>query len=824
MIGFLPTTEVATALVNRTVTWSFGATILPGLELAAGVPQSLRTLVAVPTLLTSESDLLEQIEQLEVHHLAGATGDLSYVLLFDGVDADQEVLQSDAHLLGAAAAAIERLNRRYEPGPGGSRFLLLYRRRVFNPKEKKWMGWERKRGKLHELNRLLRGATDTTFISVGGCAPRVPADVRYVITLDVDTRLPRDAALRLVGKMAHPLNRPRFSGDERRIVGGYAVLQPRVTPSLPVGRAGSLYQRVTSGPGGMDPYAAAVSDVYQDLFGEGSYTGKGIYDVDAFEAALSGRVPDNTLLSHDLLEGIFARAGLASDIEVVEEFPSRYDVAAQRRHRWTRGDWQLLPWILGTRVGRHAVPWIGLGKMVDNLRRSLLAPLTLMALGVSWLLPTPTGMLGILLVLSTIAIPAFFPTLFSVLPRRAGISLRNHFGMLAADLRRAAMQSTFSVAFLADQAWRTGDAIVRTLVRLAVTRTHLLEWTTAAQSMRRPRLGLGAFYREMAPGTLLALVMAAGAVFFSPPNWPIVLPFALLWLLAPALAAWSSRSPAVSQRRALSENDVQAVRLIARRTWRFFETFVTPSDNMLPPDNFQEDPKPVIAHRTSPTNMGLFLLSAVAARDFGWAGTTETVERLEATFGAMLKLQRFKGHFFNWYGTQDLRPLDPGYISSVDSGNLAGHLIVVANACEEWGDSPEAPNARLGMADDLRLAQEALGDVSPAGNDFGWQIKSILGEIEAQLSGPQKIETLSPALTRLTDKAAKAARNIIPVGEEDRSPDLVYWIEALGAAVTEHGRDRIRNADDRKNLKDRLNGLAATAREIGALDGFCLSP
>ncbi|HWT31871.1 MAG TPA: glycosyl transferase, partial [Propylenella sp.] len=346
-VGFLPATEVATALVNRAIAWTFGATILPGLELAAGVPQSLRTLVAVPTLLTSEADLLEQIERLEVHHLAGAGGEIAFALLSDGLDADQEVVDSDAPLLTAASEAIDRLNRRYGPGPSGSRFLLLHRRRVFNAGESKWMGWERKRGKLHELNRLLRGATDTTFMRVAGQDPHVPTDVRYVITLDADTRLPRDAALRLIGKMAHPLNRPSFSDAQGRVVDGYAILQPRVTPSLPVGREGSIYQKVFSAPGGIDPYAAAISDVYQDLFGEGSYTGKGIYDVDAFEAALAGRVPENALLSHDLFEGVFARAGLSSDVEVVEDFPSRYDVVGKRQHRWTRGDWQLLPWIFG---------------------------------------------------------------------------------------------------------------------------------------------------------------------------------------------------------------------------------------------------------------------------------------------------------------------------------------------------------------------------------------------------------------------------------------------------------------------------------------------
>ncbi|MDB5839118.1 MAG: glycosyl transferase [Herminiimonas sp.] len=820
VIGFFPAAEMATALVNRAMSHGFGAMALPGLELADGVPQSLRTLVAVPTLLTSEADLLEQIERLEVHYLAGRGGDISFALLSDGLDADHEVVDGDARLLRVATEAIEQLNLRHGPGPGGSRFFLLHRRRVFNASENKWMGWERKRGKLHELNRLLRGATDTSFMAVGEHSPRLPADVRYVITLDADTRLPRDAALALIGKMAHPLNRPKFSDALQRVICGYAILQPRVTPSLPLGREGSFFQRVFSSPGGIDPYAAAVSDVYQDLFGEGSYTGKGIYDVDAFEAALAGRVPENALLSHDLFEGVFARAGLASDVEVIEEFPSRYDVAGKRQHRWTRGDWQLLSWIFRRRIGSQAVPMIGRWKMLDNLRRSLTAPFILMALGLCWLLPSPGGMTGALLILAAVAFPAFLPTLFSVLPRRSGIHLRNHMDMLAADLRLASAQTLLSIAFLPDQAWRMGDAIARTLTRLFASRRHLLEWTTAAQSTGSPRLDLQGFYRQMAGGTALALAMMAGVLAWVPSSWPLALPLVLLWLAAPALALWTSRSPAVAPRLALSELDADDFRLTARRTWRFFETFVTPSENMLPPDNFQEDPKPVVAHRTSPTNMGLYLLSAIAARDFGWAGTTQTVERLEATFDSMHKLARFKGHFFNWYGTQDLQALAPAYVSSVDSGNLAGHLIVVANTCEEWESALLAPNARTGMADNLRLAREALGALPAASGVRGRQLALLLGEIDTQLNGAQAIATVSPALKRLTDKAAEVARDIDPAVKDDDVSDLLFWIETLSKTILEHGRDRLQITDASHGLKARLIALAEAARKMALAMDF----
>jgi cyclic beta-1,2-glucan synthetase len=366
LLGLVPSIDVAIALVNRAVTRGLGATSLPGLALREGIPSHMRTMIVVPALLTTRPAIEEHIERLEIHYLASPDVELHFALLSDWTDASVEHAAGDAELLDIAVDGIARLNRLHGSAPAGDRFVLLHRRRVWSSGQKQWMGWERKRGKLHELNQLLRGALDTTFVQVGGRRPVIPPGIRYVITLDADTRLPRDTARRLVGKMAHPLNQPRFDAATGHVLEGYAVLQPRVAPSLPMGREGSLFQRVFSSASGIDPYAAAVSDVYQDLFGLGSYAGKGIYDVDAFEAALADRVPEGTLLSHDLFEGTFARAGLVSDIEVVEEFPSRYDVAAARQHRWARGDWQLLPWILGRgdaagdNRGSGALPLIGL--------------------------------------------------------------------------------------------------------------------------------------------------------------------------------------------------------------------------------------------------------------------------------------------------------------------------------------------------------------------------------------------------------------------------------------------------------------------------------
>ncbi len=802
LLALVPASDVAVALVTRRVTKLVGPAVLPGLELRDGVPSSLRTMVAVPTFLTTHAALEEQIERLEVHHLASPEDDLCFALLSDWADSATESAPGDEALLGAAAAGIARLNRRHGATADGERFFLLHRRRVWSAGEGKWIGWERKRGKLHELNRLLRGASDTTFLAVGGRPPVVPSGIRYVITLDADTRLPRGVARRLVGKMAHPLNRPTLDPRTRRVVEGYAVLQPRVTPTLPTSREGSLFQRVFSGAGGIDPYASAVSDVYQDLFGEGSYTGKGIYDVDVFEAALEGRVPESTLLSHDLLEGIFARAGLVSDIEVFEEFPARYDVAAARQHRWARGDWQLLPWILGrgrdssADPARRAIPLIGRWKMMDNLRRTLSAPAAFLALLAGWTLPLVPAALLTGFVLATMALPALLPFLAGIVPLRLGISKRSHLRAAGADLALALSQTTFLVALLAHQAWLMTDAIARTLFRLLVRRRRL-EWVTAAQAKFSLPLDVRGFYRRMAGGVVLAAGAAGIVGCTGYGSRLIAAPFVILWMLSPVVAQWASSPPPVAGPNPVSVADADALRLIARRTWRFFAAFVTAEDHMLPPDNFQEDPKPAMARRTSPTNLGLCLLSVVAARDFGWLGTLETVERLDATLATMDGLERFRGHFYNWYDTHDLRPLDPKYVSSVDSGNLAGHLIALGNACREMIGHPVANPAWLaGIEDALRLTRESLvglADDRRTQTVTRKQLDEALDALAASLrSAPTTPAGVAGRLAELAlhaDTITDIARTLAVERGDDASAEVLTWAEAVRASIQSHESD-----------------------------------
>jgi cyclic beta-1,2-glucan synthetase len=853
LLGFLalvPASDLAIALINREVMEMLPPRALPRLALHDGVPADLRTLVVIPTLLTGAAEIPEQIERLEVHYLANPDGDLRFALLSDWTDAPQETMPGDGELLAAAVEGIARLNRRHGPAPDGSeRFFLFHRRRVWNEGERKWMGWERKRGKLHELNRLLRGAIDTSFVVTKGRELLVPLDVRYVLTLDADTRLPRGSAARLVGTIAHPLNRRKFDPGVGRVVEGYALLQPRVTPTLPTDHEGTPFQRIFSGPGGIDPYASATSDVYQDLFGEGSYIGKGIYDIDAFEAALAGRVPQNALLSHDLFEGIFARAGLVTDIEFFDEFPSHYAVAAARQHRWARGDWQLLPWILGRARDqsgnrmRAPIPAISRWKMLDNLRRTLSPPTAFLTLIAGWTLPFASPVRWTTFVLASIAIPRLLPVLTGLMPRRRGISKRSHLRAVGTDAVLALSHVGLTVTLLAHQAWLMTDAIVRTVFRVYVTRQKLLEWVTAAEAKAALYGTLGSLYYGMGGAVVLA-ALAAILVPFGPPGaWLVALPVASLWALSPAVAHWISSPPRSVGARPVSADDATTLRLTARRTWRFFETFVGPEDHALPPDNFQEEPTPVVAHRTSPTNIGLYLLSTIAAHDFGWLGAVAGIERVEATLATMNGLERFRGHFYNWYDTRDLRPLDPKYVSSVDSGNLAGHLIALGQACRDIIDRPVlGPHVLSGIADAgllLRASANALSDDRRTQTVTRKQLAEALDALTMSLA-PVPVTPADWAV-RLAQLQARA-RNLTDIAQtltaergDGADADVLVWAETVRAAIESHARDLHtafpwadlvldKNVLDRAAIVEQTVGSEVLARHFGSFPTLAGTP
>ena len=823
ILAILPATELAVSIVNFTVTWLMDAAVIPGLALREGVPADLRTLVVVPTLLTSRDDIEELVDRLEVHYLSNSEGEVYFGLLTDWTDAATETTPADDMLLNEALAGISRLNERHET----RQFVLLHRARKWNPAENKWMGWERKRGKLHELNRLLRGATDTSFVAFGG---KLPDAIRYVITLDADTKLPRDAARRLVGKLAHPLNRAKFDVSVGRVTEGFGVLQPRVTPSLPVGHYGSLFQRIYSSARGIDPYVFAVSDVYQDLFGEGSFAGKGIYDVDAFEAAIAHKIPQNTMLSHDLFEGIFARAALVTDIEVVEEFPERYGVAVSRQHRWTRGDWQLLPWMFG-RNTKH-IPALGMWKMFDNLRRSLTPISTLIALLVGWTLLSPKSAIAwtVFLILTSL-IPPLMPAIMGAIPQRLPLTVESRVKSSLADFGHAFALVGANLLFLGHHAAVMVDAILRTLNRLCFSHRNLLEWTTAAQSESSHKQGLINNYNLMASSVAAGMVTIAIIAVRANDVWMAALPFALAWFAAPAVAFWMSRSPKLEDALSSSPEDRKNLRLVARRTWRFFETFVTPAENMLPPDNFQEDPKPLVAHRTSPTNIGLYLLSIASAREFGWLGLSDAVGKLETTLASVNRLEKFQGHLYNWYDTTDLRVLEPRYISTVDSGNLAGHLIALSNFCSTWLVEPvDATKSLEGIEDILDLLNEELAaipndrrNLRPLRKQFEQQVAALRRSTRKAFETP---ETVTMRLIEFAVQAANihaTATSIAEALNPTQSTQFLYWASALRETIESHFRD---TPVVQGVLKKRLEALVTETHAMAmAMEfGFLLDP
>ncbi|HUL71931.1 MAG TPA: glucoamylase family protein, partial [Vicinamibacterales bacterium] len=676
----IPATEVAILLTQRVAASLIPPRRLPRLEFLDALPEEARTMVIIPTMLTSVPGVKALLEHLEVQAFGNLDPRIHFAILSDFRDAPTRDLPDDAALLEAARTGIEALNERFGPDHA-DRFFLFHRARQWNPREGVWMGWERKRGKIEEFNRRLRGARNTSFAVEVGSVDVLPA-VRYCLTLDSDTRLPRDAARKLIGILAHPLNRPRFDPNVGRVVEGYGILQPRVSVTM-ASAAGSLFARTYAGHTGVDPYTTAVSDLYQDLFGEGSFTGKGLYDVDAFVAALDGRVPENALLSHDLFEGLFARAALVTDVEVVDDYPSNVLAHARRQHRWVRGDWQILWWLLPvvpTRTGitRNRLPLIGRWKILDNLRRSLLAPATLALLLLGWTTLPGSPAAWTAIALAALAFPLYSRVIELGAGPAPGVSRSVFLRTAAEDLQTAGARAFLQLTFIVSQAWEMAHAVGITLFRLIVTRTRLLEWETAAASAERagpPRAR--AFFAAMLASPAVAVAVALWLALAARPALLMALPIVTLWAAAPMIAFMLSR-PVPRRRKALAASDRELLRLMALRTWHFFDTFMGNEDHALPPDNVQVVPDTRIAHRTSPTNLGMSLLATLAAHDFGFIDTGALVDRIDATLTTMEGLERFEGHLLNWYDTQTLAPLPPAYVSTVDSGNLAGGLVTLA--------------------------------------------------------------------------------------------------------------------------------------------------
>jgi cellobiose phosphorylase len=675
-VAVIAASQLASALTNWLAALLTTPQPLPRMDYSHGLPPESRGLVVVPALLISDDRIDELLESLEVRFLGNRDDHLHFGLLTDFSDAAEESLPADELLLRHARNGIELLNGKYG-SPGADRFFLLHRPRRWNPSDRAWMGYERKRGKLADLNALLRGKGRDRFSLVVGDIEAL-SGVRYVITLDTDTQLPREAARQFAGTMAHPLNRPRYDAEKGRVIGGYGILQPRMGASLS-GTRHSLYAQLFGNEPGIDPYTRTVSDVYQDLFGEGSFIGKGIYDVDAFERALDARFPENRILSHDLLEGCYARSGLLSDVHLYEDYPARYEADTSRQERWIRGDWQIARWLLprvpgpGRRSLKNPLSPLSRWKILDNLRRSLVPAALLLLFLFGWF-ASPHPLYWTLAVAGVVLIPPLSIGIVTVLRRRESALLSQHLLDAMRSIGRSLAQAGFRIACLPHEAVVSATAILRTAFRMLVTRRGLLEWR--AHDDRQAVPDLASSFRSMWSTTFFAGLAGSALAVWRPAALPAAVPVLLFWLAAPLLSWWLSR-PRVRRAAQLTPEQSEFLRRIARKTWAYFEQFVVADDNWLPPDNFQEIPGPAIAHRTSPTNIGVAQLASLAALDFGYIPAGALIERTSNAFRAMTSLERHHGHFYNWYDTQTLQPLAPRYISSVDSGNLAAHLLTL---------------------------------------------------------------------------------------------------------------------------------------------------
>ncbi len=745
MLLIFPASEAVVAVINRLISESARPRHLPRFALLTGIPLEHRVLVAIPAMLSSAASTSQLVHRLQLHYLANPERHAQFALLSDWVDADAPTLATDDALLLGARQQIRELNLRYpnqaDQAEAPPRFILLHRERLFSATEQRWIGWERKRGKLERLVAVLATGASGVFLDLGA-ESRLAANTRYLVTLDSDTQLPPGRLRELVGVASHPRNQPQLDASARRIVTGYAILQPRVATPLPASRDFTLYHWLFAGQCGIDPYSAASSEVYQDLFGEGTFTGKGLLNVQAIHAVLSGRLPQDQVLSHDLLEGSLARCATVTDIAVIEEAPFHADVAASRVHRWTRGDWQLLPFLLNPK--RYPMRAINRWKVFDNLRRSLVAPMSLalllLSLGTAVLPPGAT----LVLLLAAFSAGPLMGALAGLVPSRVSVAKLHFYRLAAIELARALCGGLWHLALLLQQALLATDALGRALYRMAISRRHLLQWTTAQAAQASAKTSLKALLRVHWSLPLVALALLVGLLVLATPFPLLSLVLCLLWAVSPVLIWYVSRTHATAQQAPLSLPDEAYLAGIARDTWRFFEHCVGADDNHLPPDNLQTTPHDMLAHRTSPTNIGLYLLSVACARQFGWIGTHELLDRMESTLATLLTLQRHRGHFLNWYDTQTRAPLLPMYVSTVDSGNFSGHLLAVAQACLALARAPHEGSATQRAVDSARqrlaplLAQRSK--LAPAMRE---ELRWCLSDLRATLRSTKADEPAS---------------------------------------------------------------------------------
>jgi len=789
LVSFFPALDLSVSAVNRFFVFLLPPRKLNKMDFRDTIPDSSRTMVVVPTMFSSAEDVRDQINRLEIRSLANPHPGLQFALLSDFKDSVNKTEPKDQEILDEAKKAILELNEKYSSAYG-DKFFVLHRDRLWNEAEGVWMGWERKRGKLEEFNQLLCDPdTDTTYSFMAGDFTESiqRENVNYVITLDSDTKLPPDSAIKLVSTISHPLNRAFLNREKKRITSGYAIIQPRI--SIPPSSARKTwFSRIFSGNVGLDPYSTAVSDIYQDLAGEAVFTGKGIYDVRAFHEVLNDRFPENRILSHDLIESTYLRTGLASDIELYDDYPLTYASYSKRSHRWTRGDWQIAAWLLKrvpTQNGkeRNRINILSRWKIFDNLRRSL-NPffLTLFFVSGWFFLPGPAW-LWTLFAFGILAFPIYVSLSTDIVNRPARVRWKLYWEKVQDNLKINTVQALSTVIVLPHQALVQLDAVFRTLYRLSISKRNLLEWTTASQTESNSPNSLSAYVRMMLLPVILGVWILVGALNTNPGYLWTLAPFFVLWSGAP-FYVWYISQPTKSTQAKVDKSDYLLLREYSRRTWFFFERMVTDKNSWLPPDNFQVDPPLSPVDRTSPTNIGLALTANLVAYNRGYITYSELLDRMENTLLSINKLERYKGHFFNWYQTTMGDVLNPRYVSTVDSGNLAAGLIVAKEGIRAASEE-QALNSKFwqGLKDTVRTVKNIFDELendcpqaNPCFREIQLVTKIMLDKIkQSEKSGLDLLREIKEDAARLS------AVDLLPLGshyDDQYMQDLRYWVES----------------------------------------------
>jgi len=767
-IAMVVMSHISVSIINWFVTVIVKPDFLPRMNFAGSIPAASKTMIVVPTLIGSQAEVDDLIETMEVRYLANPQEHLHYALLTDFRDGETEIVEEEEAMLAYAKKRIEALNKKYLRD-FNDLFYIFHRPRKWNPADKIWMGHERKRGKLADLMALLRGNGKDKFQLIVGDI-EVLGDVKYILTLDTDTQLPREAAWKIIGTMSHPLNHAFFDEKKKRVTKGYGILQPRIATNLSP-NSGSWYAKLHSSDVGIDPYTRAVSDVYQDALGEGSYIGKGIIDIDAFEKALGDRIPENRILSHDLLEGCHARSGLISDVQLYEDYPASYLSDMKRRHRWIRGDWQIARWLFPYVPGpnktkqKNPLSTLSRWKIADNLRRSLLPPALFALFLFGWFIsqsPWFWTFIGFAIMLPA-PIMAF---VYTFINKSKEVDYAQHTLQAVESFVTNLLQQIWTIITLPYEAFVNTDAILRTLWRVLISHRYLLQWdpfTIVSQHKSIAAHYLRMWFASVISVTILIVLsnLSIGACLVGSP-------LLMLWMVSPLLA-WMISVPHVKEKPVLSEQQLSFLRKISRKTWAYFENFIGPEDHYLPPDNYQEYPSPRIAHRTSPTNIGISLLSILGAHDFGYVSLSGLLDRCKKTIDSLSLLDRYKGHLYNWYETQTLTPLYPRYVSTVDSGNLAACLLTLKEGLYKMKN---APVISLKVIDGMRDILSILSEKKIAHDQF----HPLLAETQAGLN--QKTHSIL-SIKILFERILKTAEDFKSGDKIEGHPESFKWTQDL---------------------------------------------